>query len=139
MAQYRVDWPAWPDWFEAGGTPGRTQASGASGGGYLNSVDADGTYLGWKVCVAAGTYTLTLVYPKTTTRGKLQMSVDGVDVGTLLDAYNGSTTYNNVHTATGIALTEGPHTVRITVNGKNASSTGYRIGAQWLSLERTGD
>lgn len=138
MAAYRVEWPAWADWYATSGTPTRAQVSGALGGGHVGALNADGVYIEYQVVVAAGTYTLTLLYVVSANAAKFQMSIDGTDVGALTDAYGAVTTYNNVYTATGIALTEGVHTVRMTANGKNASAAAYYIFPQWFSLERTG-
>lgn len=138
MSAYRVEWPAWADWYASSGTPTRTQNSGAMGGGHISGLTTDGLYVEWKASTAAGTFTLSCLYVTDTAGGKFQFSIDGVDVGALTDGYAGSTAYNNAYTATGLALTEGVHTIRMRSNGKNASSSAYNIYPQWLSLERTG-
>ena len=138
MSAYRVEWPAWADWYEASASPIRGQASGYLGGGALSLPNADAGYVEWQAVTAAGTYTLTLLYVTWLGAGKIQMSIDGSSVGTLTDCYTVGQVNNNVLTATGIALTEGVHTIRVTSNGKNASSSGYATPLQWFSLERTG-
>lgn len=138
MSAYRCEFPAWADWYEASATPTRTQISACIGGGYLATADANGAYVGYQVATAAGTFTLRLLYVTYLSNGKFQMSIDGVDVGALTDSYAAGAVRNNLYEATGLALTEGAHTIRMTANGKNASSSGHTLHPQWFSLERTG-
>jgi hypothetical protein len=104
---------------------------------YINTAN-DGSWISWQQTVAAGTFTMNVLYVKGGSGGKFQMSVDGVDVGALTDAYAGVASYNNVLSIADIALTEGVHTIRMTANGKNASAANYQLVPQWFSLERTG-
>lgn len=140
MSAYRVEWPAWADWYAASTTPTRTQASGFIGGGVLTVGQAgvDGGYAEWQVATASGTFTLFALYTTDNYVAKFQMSIDGANVGALTDGYTAGAVHNNIYSATGLTLTEGVHTIRISVNGKNASSSGYRVPVAWFSLERTG-
>lgn len=139
MAAYRVEWPAWADWYASSGSPVRGQVGSVLGGGYISGLSADAGYVEWQVVTAAGTYTLICLFAKAAGCGMFQMSIDGVDVGALTDGYAAGTSWNNVYTATGLTLTEGDaHTVRMTSNGKNVSASAYNLYPQWFSLERTG-
>jgi hypothetical protein len=141
MAAYRVEWPAWVDVYAktVGKTLNRTQSSSAMGGGvcYLFT-DTDGSYMEWQAVTSAGTFTLTALYATSNNGGKFQLSVDGANVGALTDGYTAGAVHNNVLFVTGIALTEGVHTIRMAANGKHASSTGFNLFPAWFSLERTG-
>jgi hypothetical protein len=95
---------------------------------------ADGDFLEFKVFLTAGTYTLDLSTRLGTDQGKIQFSMGGTDFGALLDLYNGFGVTLN-HRITGIAVaSSGVKSVRLTVNGKNASSSNYyaRISPYWI-------
>ena len=138
MAAYRVEWPAWVDWYDSNDSPNRYQQPNLMGGGLLDGTPTLGNYTEWQFVVAAGTYTVTCIYYTGTTAGIWQLKIDGTDIGTTTDGYTAGPTYNNVKTVTGVALTEGVHTLRITSSTKNASSMQYNPWPQWFSLERTG-
>lgn len=83
----------------------------------------------------AGTYTFNFLCTTDADRGKLDVFVDNVQIGTILDFYAASTTRNVVKTIASIAVTAGYHTLKGVVNGKNASSSGYTIALTkiWLT------
>lgn len=80
-----------------------------------------------KILLKAGSYTCRVVGQTTSDRCKLDWALDGVSQTTGQDWYSGSIAYNVVKTFTLTVLTDGVHTLRGTVNGKNASSSGYRF------------
>ncbi len=66
----------------------------------------------------------------------VDFTLDGAAVDTD-DFYSASETVNSLFTHTGvvvIANADGVHTLRGTVNGKNASSTGYRVDISHITL-----
>lgn len=101
-----------------------------------NGSPADGHWIQWTNVPMGGTYTFGAAVQQTNSSGKYQLSIDGVDVGSLLDGYAASNTAT-VLSAAGIVVTPGLHTVRVTVNGKNASSSGYVCRLAGLHLLRT--
>jgi hypothetical protein len=77
--------------------------------------------------IEAGTYNLTAVQKTNSDRGIVQVSVDGVNIGSV-DSYQ-STPFYQVPFQVGTVTfeTTGTHTLRYTVTGKNASSSGYKV------------
>jgi hypothetical protein len=76
--------------------------------------------------VAAGTYQLVFWGIKASNSGKLDIYVDNVLQGTL-DFYNATTLLNTSLTMPGVVVSAGRHTLKCTVNGKNASSSAFNI------------
>jgi hypothetical protein len=58
----------------------------------------------------------------------LRVSVDGANVGAIIDEY-GATAYTSTDCGTVVVAASGSHLVRLTVTGKNTSSSGYRLSA----------
>lgn len=91
----------------------------------------------YKVYLAPGTYTFSLITVKNVDRGIIDVLIDGASVGTM-DGYSATLTYNAKLSVTGIAIsTGGLKTLSIKVNGKNASSTNYLVDLFCLALWRT--
>jgi hypothetical protein len=105
-------------------------------GDYRISTSAQNDTITWPVTLDAGTYTLTLIHSKGTSRGIYTIKIDGSSVGTI-DGYNGSTT-NNVTDLASIAVTGGYHTVEFLMATKNGSSSAYYGIINGFSLTRTG-
>jgi len=100
---------------------------------------ADGVYYILNVPLAAGTYSIAINYTKSTAYGKFDLYMDGVKVNsTTLDAYAASTSYNNQWNVTGVVIaTGGWHVLKILTNGKNASSSDYRLYVGAIVIHRT--
>lgn len=101
--------------------------------GYQNP-PADGDSMAATALLDAGEYTVILRFVKTSdsARYDLAYSIDNrvtwVDIVTGQDLYNAVTTYNVQNTHVGMKLREpGYVTLRLKANGKNASSSGYKI------------
>lgn len=140
LAPYDLDVVPWASWANTSGfTPIRTQASILLGMGVtLQSADAnDGDWQEWSVCLAAGTYTITVIGFTLNTQGSTDYTLDGAAVGTK-DWYSAGFALNVVAQFTGIAATAGVHTFRGTVNGKNPGSMDYIMPTQWFTFTRTG-
>ncbi len=84
--------------------------------------------------IAAGTYQLQMEYKGLTSRGILQLSVDGSNVGGTLDEYASGQTYPTTTFGTVTFGSTGTHTIKLTVTGKNASSSGYILSADKFTL-----
>lgn len=119
------------------GTWTLTTYSAGLGGQYIISNDVQGNYREYSVPLAVGTYRLTIIYSQGPTRGIGTLKVNGTTVGTA-DMYSGGMS-NVVTQVSGIALTAGNHLVRVAMDSKNASSSGYVGLIQHISLLRTGD
>jgi hypothetical protein len=85
--------------------------------------NADSFTLG--VFLAAGSYTMSVLGLAYTSRGKLDWYIDDVAVVTGQDWYDAGLTANVTKTATVAVATDGMHTLKGIVNGKNAESTDY--------------
>lgn len=113
-----------------------TWNDGASAGGW-NKLLATGAgdYLEYTIDVpTGGQFELSTVYRTGTTRGVAQVTVDGQAVGAPYDLYASTSTFPNVDVGT-VSFTEpGTHTIRYTVTGKNATSTGYQLGVDVMTL-----
>lgn len=132
-------------WSSTDGSSGmtytRTQSSARLSGGSGNQANAadadDGDYYEFFYNLAAGTYTLTVIFPKTTDLGIVRASLDGSSLGTQ-DFYAGYSE-NHVWEITGITVSaDGNYTLRFAVDGKNASSTDYRMVIYCATMTRTG-
>lgn len=75
--------------------------------------------------IRAGTYTIKILGTTDADRGKLDVYIDGVSVSTANDFYSASTTRNVIKSISSITVTDGYHTFKGKVNGKNGSSSGY--------------
>lgn len=89
---------------------------------------ADADSFSGSVVLIAGTYSLRIVGIKLSSAGILDWTLDGASIATGQDWYAAGTTYNQEVTISGITVTgNGRHTLVGTVNGQNASSSGYDI------------
>jgi hypothetical protein len=85
---------------------------------------------------AAGTYLLSAAFTKAGDYGTVQLALDDKPLGKPIDLYE---PYPRViHTGDlplGTAtLAAGPHTLSIILTGKNARSTNYLVGMDWIKL-----
>src|SRR5579871_1926051 len=64
-----------------------------------------------------------------TSRGILQLSVDGTNLGGTLDQYANPTVYPTTTFGTVSFGSTGKHTIMLTVTGKNPSSSNYQLSA----------
>jgi uncharacterized protein (TIGR02145 family) len=101
---------------------------------------AIGNYCQWTIPnVAAGTYTIAFYYKKQNSRGIVQASIDGVNQGTPTDMY-GTVDIYKMPAAIGSKTftTAGNKVIRLTVTGKNATSTGYSMHIDYFVLTSGG-
>lgn len=78
-----------------------------------------------KFFLKAGSYTLYVYGITGAVNGIIDWSIDGTNVLTGQDWYAASTTRNVVKSGAVTVATNGMHTLRLTINGKNASSSNY--------------
>lgn len=123
----------------SGFTPARTQSSAAlTGGALTGSSSTAGNYVTWDVPLMAGTWTVTLLYSKSTAAGVITASLDGVDLSGTVDGYNGSTTYSNVNQWTGVSVaTGGVKEFKLRCDTKNGSSSSYYPRPQLITFTNT--
>jgi hypothetical protein len=84
--------------------------------------------------VVAGTYQVKMEWKGNTSRGILQLSVDGTNVGGTLDQYSAAQSYPTTTFGTVTFASAGTHTIKLTVTGKNSSSSAYQLSADKFTL-----
>jgi len=118
------------------GTSVQTDAN--SSGGKWIELQATGTGQWMEfttpTAIAPGTYSLQMEWKGNTTRGKLSLSVDGTALGSTLDQYSSTQTYPTTTFGNVTFTTSATHKIRLTVNGKNSSSSGYLLSADKFTL-----
>ncbi|QGQ99196.1 carbohydrate-binding protein [Paenibacillus psychroresistens] len=83
----------------------------------------------------AGTYTIKIGVKKGTNRGISKLAIDGINKGSLIDAYDSTLVYREVDLGT-TTLSAGMHSFRFTVTGKNSASTGYGTAVDYFKLDK---
>ena len=108
------------------------------GGWVLNSTHADGDNISWStVYLEAGTYTLRVVYSKSSNSGICDFYIDAAEVASV-DMYAASATYNQKDDTTGITIaSSGNKTIKMEVDGKNGSSSDHYTRLLYLIFIRT--
>jgi hypothetical protein len=79
--------------------------------------------------LAAGTYQVQMEWKGNTSRGILNLKVDGTQVGGTLDQYSAAQTYPTTTFGTVTFSSTGTHTVRLTTIGKNSASSNFYLSA----------
>jgi lysophospholipase L1-like esterase len=118
-----------------------TSEAGASGGQYvqLSGAPASGAWIEFTLPnVAAGTYAVKALHKANFNRGIVQASVDGVNQGSPCDQYAATAMQQAACSLGNKTLTAGNHTIRFTVTGKNASSSGFMLVIDQISLTASG-
>ena len=119
-----------------GGRPGGVdiETTSDAGGGFNVGYTAAGEWLEYTVDVAAGgQYAVDYRVANPAAGGKIRLSVDGANLGTVNVPNTGSyTTYQTV-TQTGLTLTAGPHVFRVTFDA--AASGGWAGNLNWFQVK----
>jgi hypothetical protein len=103
---------------------------------FRNTTHNDGDNFSVDFRCPAGTYTIGFNAEKAINRGIVDVYIDAVEVGSV-DLYNGSTVMNYRAAITGISIAEGAHTLKLQVDGKNASSSDHYFSTSGINLQRT--
>ena len=110
------------------------RATSDSGGGYNVKGVRAGEWLSYSVTVgAAGTYALDLRIASAGAGGSVRVTVDGEDVTgpIVLPDTGGWNTWRTV-TKTGVALTAGPHVLRLVIDSNGPAGTAADVN--WLAI-----
>jgi len=99
---------------------------------------ADGDNCSFDFSCPAGTYTLSIVTLTSSSRGILDIDIDGAEVATT-NLYTVALNWRHVADFEDIAISAGKHTMRYRVDGKDGSSSDHLLGLFSTSLIRTGD
>jgi DNA-binding NarL/FixJ family response regulator len=121
--------------YSSAGIAGTNTDSNASGGEYifLNATAASDWIQFTLPSANAGVYDVKMACKTYTARGILSLSIDGTTVGSNFDEYSSSSGYPT-HDFGNATLGSGSHTIRLTVTGKNASSSAYTITSDDFTL-----
>jgi len=87
---------------------------------------ADGDYVEGDVYLKKGLYKITFTYEKLSDRGQADLFIGGVKILDQFDTYN-ATVLRNQQTTKFAFLEGGKSAVRLANNGKNGSSSGFKI------------
>lgn len=82
-----------------------------------------------------GTYSLKVRVKKAATRGRCQLSIDGVNQGAVLEQYASVSSWEEVDLGTKTFSSTGNKTFKFTVTGKNPSGTGYDLAFDYIKLQ----
>ncbi len=119
------------------GTAATTDTDASASGGARVTLNSTGTG-SWveftTPSIPAGTYTLGMSYKTNNNRGILNLKVDGVQIGGTLDQYASTASYPTRTFGTVTFTTAGTHKIRLTVTGKNGSSSSYTLSADKFTL-----
>jgi hypothetical protein len=103
---------------------------------WFNTSNADGDNISYAVSLAKGTYTLKILGYRATNRGICDVDIDEDEVAEI-DTY-GAADENHIWSQTGITISSsGLKTLKLRIDGKNASSTDYYISISMMVLYRT--
>lgn len=118
-----------------------TSEAGASNGQYvqLSGTPPVNSWIEFTLPnVAAGTYDVKLLYKANYNRGIVQASIDGANQGSTCDQYSATATQQASCALGTKTLTAGNHAMRFTVTTKNASSAGFMMVIDQISLTAAG-
>jgi carbohydrate binding protein with CBM35 domain len=119
------------------GTGTSLQSDANTSGGQWISLNATGTGSWMEFTlpnVPAGTYSFRLKYKSNNNRGQMDLRVDGVQVGGILDQYSSTAAYPTFTFGNVTFASSGNHLVRMRVTGKNSSSSSYTLSADQFIL-----
>lgn len=106
-------------------------------GGYGTILEANavGDYVSYTVNVPqSGTCNVRVGVKKTSSRGTFQLSVNSVNHGSIQDLYSASDSYTELDVTTFDFASSGSKTFTFKVTGKNASSSSYWLGLDYIKL-----
>jgi len=113
----------------------QTDANSSGGKWVMLAGNSVGDYINFAIpSLPAGTYQLQMKWKGNTSRGILQLSVDGTDLGPTVDQYSANQSYPTTNFGSVSFSTAGTHTIRLRVTGKNSASTNYQLSADLFTL-----
>jgi Protein of unknown function (DUF2961) len=122
-------------------TPFTDQTMWGMGGGWSDEHQLfwQATSVGQSIAVKIpaqkpGKYMLKARFTKAQDYGIFQLNLNGTDVGSAIDLYSNAVTPATLIDVGMVTLTDAEPVLKVTVNGKNASSHGYFFGLDYLKL-----
>lgn len=119
------------------GTTTTVQTDTNTSGGQWISLDATATgqFVEFTTTsIPAGTYSVQMSYKTNNNRGILSLKVDGTQIGGTLDQFGSPSTYPTNTFGNVTFASAGTHVIRLTVTGKNASSSSFVLSADKFTL-----
>ena len=104
---------------------------------FKNTTIADADNCTFNVYLNKGTYKIITLHRVDTTRGVLDLDIDGVEV-TSIDMYAAAGVQTVSDTDSTIIVESGLKALRLRVDGKHASSSGYMVTVSAIIFQRTG-
>jgi hypothetical protein len=105
---------------------------------YSQGSNADGNNCTYKVPMAAGTYTIQVIYGQGTNFAKFDIQIDGAVVVSGIDGYAGGDAWNTISETTGVTITSGGiKNLKVIHNGKNGLSSGYFSRIEGIIIRQT--
>ena len=106
-------------------------------GYFYNNSNAQNDQIDFKVYLATGTYTFSLLLVKSATAAIATILLDGVSLGTI-DMYAAVNTYNQIGSISNLTVTSaGLKTLSVKAATRNGSSAGWTLAISSMSLFRT--
>lgn len=115
-----------------------TISEGAASGGQVRRLNATtaGHYARFTLeAVPAGTHRIKVGVKTANTRGKFQLSIDGVNQGTEQDSYAAAAFYTELDLGEKTFATTGDRDFVFTVTGSNAASSGHQLVLDYIKLQ----
>lgn len=106
-------------------------------GYYYNTSAANGDNITCTFSCQAGTYTLRTSHVKYSDAGICDIYIDDSEEGSI-DLYSAGAGSYTINEISGLTLSDGSHTIKFQVDGKNGSSSGYYLTISQVEFRRTG-
>ncbi len=112
-----------------------SNASQTLGGYWFQAVPNDGDEFSWQVILDAGVYSFGWCGLTFNNTAKIDWYLDDVLIQSGQDWYSASIAYGVTKTFNYSIPSEGKYTVKLKVNGKNASSSGYYLFGTYMEIK----
>jgi len=105
-------------------------------GYYTNTTGTNNDQVTFPLVLGKGTYEVSMIYITTSSRGKLDIALDGNIIINQLDQYSVASIPNVLHRESAVVIRHPTKTISFTVNGKNAASSNYYVSCSYISFRR---
>jgi hypothetical protein len=82
----------------------------------------------------SGEFKVSAAFTRAPDYGIAKLSIDGALLGTTEDLFSPVVSHSSRTSLGRVSLPAGPHVLGVTIVGKNADSSGYRFGLDWIEL-----
>ena len=121
----------------AGGWNHFINANQILNGYYINDIShANNDQVTFPLVLGKGTYEVSMIYITTSSRGKLDVALDGNIIINQLDQYSAVAAHNVIHRESAVVIRHPTQIISFKVNGKNAASSDYYMSWSLISFRR---